>query len=183
MSRYHFPELTWRKVWKAVDFEALGAFLLSNSTKGSTIAVEATGSGFAYLAVNFLMVAAHRDHVHLQSRNDVPSGWVFESGAEVSLGFHPTQGDSETRPRAFTHDAKPVLESECRSLLPGSMCWAALDESDDSVLINGNRPALISLAQACLDLADPRSRSGVEVVFSPGKQLLDESLQLVLRRV
>ncbi len=179
MTRYRFPKLEWRDVWKVANLERFRSVQLRNHARELRGIIEANDGGFVYMGVNFLMVAGD-DHVHLQSKETLPDAGVFDSGLEVSIGNRDFRCKKGPKLKAFEYESKPVIRSAEGRLRSGSEC---LVELADGLSIDGNTLALLSLAEHCFDLAETATVPGSELVYMPGSQLEHESMSLVLRRI
>src|SRR6266571_2058705 len=86
MTRYQIASLTWKDVWSSMNRIQYYPYMLRNRQTGEVFTIEGDSAGFVQLAICFLMIAAEGFYAHLESRERVPSNWMFESGVPVKIG-------------------------------------------------------------------------------------------------
>ncbi len=137
-------------------------------------------NGLRQLAVQFVLVAAHGQDVHLDSKDSDSGAWILESGTRIVIQDSKYSGlDRPPRLKRFRYDAKPILDPRMPTLRPNAECWS---DSNDSFCIDGNLEALLSFTEHLFDLAEQRTLEGAEIRYEPGRQLLPDSIQFAFRR-
>ena len=140
--------------------------------------VEGNSSGLRYLSAFFVLVGWKGGDWHLDRvERDDPGYGLFDHGTQVVLLDGKYNGPP--RFKVFKHEARPVLTTGPKPLLPGSECWTT---DGDLFVIDGNMEAHLSFAGHLLDLAEVTTPVGTEVSYRPGHELLVESTAFRFKR-
>ncbi len=181
LTAYAFRDLDYRKVWRDLKSDRRKPYHLRSVSEELGCTVQGDAVGLRRLAIHFLVVAARGGHTHLESQDVVRYGWVLEAGPGLDIhDLGPLGPGGGPRPGSFEYESAPVIGSVSRNLPADSECKIV---RDDTVAIAGDVAALVSLAEHCLDLADPGTPVGTKISYAPLVQLADDSLSFAIVRI